>query len=159
MSKENAKRFLDELDQNEKALEMLKEMKDADSEEEIRLFASAARETGYDTTDEEIREILENAKAMQIQESDEAAEQVKKLSREDVDGVAGGKKHDPRCKDTFKSGENCWWNDQCNKVVNFYITVLYENGVETSRICENRAYCDKIMQSPDCHFGRLIHHI
>ena len=159
MSKENAKRFLDELDQNEKALEMLKEMKDADSEEDIRLLASAARETGYDTTEEEIREILENAKATVIQESDEAAEQFKKLSREDVDAVAGGKKHDPRCKDTFKSGENCWWNDQCHKVVNYYITVCYVNEVETDRVCDSGAYCDKIMKSPDCSFGRLIHHI
>ena len=158
MSKENAKRFLDELDQNEKALEMLKEMKDADSEEEIRLFASAARETGYDTTDEEIREIMENAKAMQIHESDEAAELVKKLSREDVDGVAGGKER-PACKDTYKLGENCWWNDQCNKVINSYVTTHTDENGNVTKTCAGQAYCEKIMKSPECGIGRLIHHI
>jgi len=149
MALENAKKFMEELDNNEKALEILKARELTDDEQGIAVLASAARETGYDVSDEEMKELLTATKSHLVQAGDEAAAKVA-LSKEEIDEVAGGKGHDI-CHDTFKDGENCWWNDSCNKVVNIYWAEISDGTYE----CYGTAFCDGFMKKHDCKYGRV----
>jgi len=148
MALENAKKFLEELDSNEKALEILKAHEVTDNDQGIATLASAARETGYDVSDEEMKELLTATKSHLVQAGDEAAAKVQ-LSRDEIDKVAGGKGHDI-CHDTFKDGENCWWNDSCNKVVNMYWTKCSDGTYE----CYGTAFCNGFMKKHDCIVSR-----
>ena len=161
MSLENAKKFLEDLDTNEEAMAKLKESgKDLDESQEISLFGTIARESGYDTTDEELEEILKRVRDCVAATSDQTAKDLDKLPREELDHVAGGKDHD-RCEDTYKDSDNCWITDKCKKVILAYPGNYYRD-LETGEIiyeCKYSHYCKKIMYSPDCTFGRLINHI
>jgi hypothetical protein len=149
MALENAKKFMEELDSNEKALEILKAHEQTDEEQEVAVLASAARETGYDVSDEEMKELLTATKSHLVQAGDEAAAKVA-LSKEEIDKVAGGKDHDC-CVDTFKDGENCWVNDSCKK----FVTNYWQEDGDGNVTCYGTAFCDGVMRKHDCKFGRV----
>lgn len=153
MALENARKFLEELDSNEKALEILKAHETADEDQEAAILASAARETGYDVSDEEMKKVFTAARTHVIQSGDKAAADVE-ISPEDLDKVAGGEEHFG-CSDTFTDGENCALNDSCNKVLLHY---LKKNKKTNEVECVDNSYTacnDGLMTRPDCKLGRL----
>ena len=150
MALENAKKFMEELDSNEKALEILKTHEMTDDEQGIAVLASAARETGYDVSDDEMKELLTATKSYLVQAGDEAAAKVA-LSKDEIDKVAGGKKGHDICTDTFKDGENCWVNDSCNKVIWLYWEEVSDGTYE----CYNSAFCDSFLQQKDCNHAKV----
>ena len=159
MAIENAKKFLEELDSNEKALDRLKECgTDLDEAGEISLLGSVARETGYDVTDEELETILKQVRVNIVAAGDQAAKGLEKLPREEIDRVAGGKDHDA-CQSTYKENENCWVSDKCRAVVWEYKMTEYNTNNEIINECTINYYCNKVMLSPDCTVGRLINHL
>ena len=155
MALENAKKFLEDLDTNEEAIDKLKAAgKDLDESQEISLLGSIARESGYDTTDEELEEILKKTRESVAEASDQAAKDLEKLPREELDQVAGGKDHSI-CKDTYKDSDNCWMTDKCKRII---LSYPKEDDPEWED-CKFTHYCKKVMQSHECSIGRLINHI
>ena len=151
MALENAKKFMEELDSNEKALEILQGQELSDDEKGIAALASAARETGYDVSDEEIKEFFAASKQKIAQAADQAATEVQKLSREEIDAVAGGKKGHYDCVDTYRDDENCWVHDSCKKFIVNYWT-KDENG---EIVCENNSFCKGAVRKYDCNMLRV----
>ena len=148
MAKEDVARFLDELDGNEKAKELLEaSAADLDAEEGFKVLASAARETGYDVTDDEVARLFEAKRAILVETSDDAADEVLGLSDDELDSVAGGKGF-AACEDTYRTDDNCWVSDNCKKAVIFY----YD---EDNPYCDSYSYCKGIALKPDCKLGRL----
>ena len=89
---ENAKKFLEELDTNEKAQELLKSAEPGISPNDAAALAEAACATGYDVSDEEMQEFLVKVQEVQAAASDAAADQIRDLDDSELDSVAGGKK-------------------------------------------------------------------
>lgn len=144
---ENAKRFLEELDANEKAQELLKAAAPEDPGEDASILARVARETGYEISDDEMREFLDELQKRHAATSDAVAEQIRVLNDAELDAVAGGGSHGD-CKDTYKDNENCWWEDNCKKVVNFYYDV-------NDPYCDSNSLCSGFMTKPDCKIGKV----
>ena len=115
---ENVKKFFEELESNDKALELLKSASVDGKEPDIAVLANAARETGYDVTDEEMRACCDEERKRRAAASDAVAEKLGELNPEDMEAAAGGK--NPSCEDTYNAGEWCWFNDSCSAAIRVY---------------------------------------
>lgn len=148
MAKEDVARFLDELDGNEKAKALLQASgADLDDEEGFKVLASVAREIGYDVTDDEVVEVFKSRRAVLVKASDAAADECRQLSDDEMDKVAGGGDRS-NCSDTYKEGENCWWEDNCKKAI-----IMYSNPDDP--YCDSYSYCKGVSIKPDCKLGRI----
>ena len=116
---ENVKKFFEELESNDKALELLKSASVDGKEPDIAVLANAARETGYDVTDEEMRACCEEERKRRAAASDAVAEKLGELSPDEMELGVGGKGED-WCRDTYNDGEWCWEQDSCKVNTNFY---------------------------------------
>ena len=142
------KEILEELDGNEEAKALLEASgADLDDEEGAKVLAAVARETGYDVADEEVADLLKSRRATLVKTSDAAVGAFLKVSDDELDDVAGGKEHD-NCTDTYKSNENCMWNDNCKKVINMY----YE---EDEPYCDSYSHCKGVAVKPNCLIGKI----
>ena len=144
---ENVKKFFEELETNDKALELLKAASVDGKEPGFAALADIARQTGYDVTDEEMQTCLEEARERRAAASDAVAEKLGELSPDEMELGVGGKGQDV-CNDTYKDGENCLLNDSCNKAVFLYFGEIKE-------ICDSNTYCAKTLKRLDCDFGRI----
>lgn len=91
MSKENAKKFLDAM--NDKATRKAWKKKTADvksGEEELEVAIDMAKEMGYDVTKEELTDALKELKAEQKEKTQQAVQGVQELDLDDLEDVAGG---------------------------------------------------------------------
>ena len=147
MSLESAQRFLEELDANEQAKALLQASDGLDEEHELQALAAAARETGYDVTDEELLSVFASSKSAVAAGSDAVAEEIAELSEEELDKVAGGKGHST-CEDTYLDNENCSLHDNCKKVIQGY----YFND---NPYCDSYSCCKGVALKPDCKLGRI----
>jgi len=104
-----------------KAQELLESTpKPEDQEAEIRVYADIAAKLGYDITEEELKAYLEKAAGLMAGRTEESAAAIKELPDDVLDKVAGGKKDNDKCKDTYRDYENCWVNDGCDNVYHDY---------------------------------------
>lgn len=91
MSKENAKKFLEAM--NDKANRDVWEAKTADvknDEEALEVGVYMAKEMGYDVTKEELTDALKELKAKQKEKTQKAVQGVQELDLDDLENVAGG---------------------------------------------------------------------
>ena len=123
------RKFLKQLEDNEQAVEILKEKDNLkDMSEMYPLLFKAAQTAGISVTEEELKEAFEGFEAQQKQKSDDAGQMVE-LSMDELDEVVGGKRvgyhkeYTPHtifihyCMDTYQPGENCWFLDECDYVM------------------------------------------
>ena len=150
MSLETAKKFMEDLNGNEKALEILKSANPDNEEEESRILGKAARETGYDVSDEDLENLLKNMKRRRVESSEKAAEETQRLSPEEIDSFAGGGDH-AICSDTFKDDENCVFDDNCKHYTNMYSSSEDEGRYD----CDSYTYCKNFLTKDDCSLGRV----
>lgn len=78
------------------------------------------------------------------------------LDKVELEEVAGGEMYwpkDDRCSDTFSTSptENCWHDDRCRNIVNFYndkesCTATYEEG----ELCWLTDYCSAVIYESSC---------
>ena len=127
---ENVKKFFEELERNDKALELLKAASVDGKEPGSAALADIARQTGYDVTDEEMRACCEEERKRRAADSDAVAEKLGELNPEDMEAAAGGK--DPSCRDTYNEGEWCWFADSCSASIRVYTT--------KRRVCSKNDY-------------------
>lgn len=117
---ENVKQYLEALEADPKAAELLKaEPAPQSAQGFAELHAAIAEKLGFDVTAEELLQYLGEMQKEIAANSDKAAEEVQDLSLEELDMVAGGKDHED-CKDTYKSRENCFANDGCDAILHGY---------------------------------------
>ena len=91
--------------------ESLKKLNAASDQAEV---FSAAASLGFTGTEEEFKDGMDDLKNGKILDQE--------ISKEDLQAVAGGGNRcaPSVCADTYKNGENCAMNDQCNHFLNFY---------------------------------------
>ena len=116
---ENVKKFFEELERNDKALELLKAASVDGKEPGFAALADIARQTGYDVTNEDMKACLEEARERRAAASDAVAEKLGELTPEDMEAAAGGKGNQS-CEDTYNAGEWCWFNDSCSEAIRVY---------------------------------------
>lgn len=68
-------------------------------------------------------------------DSDNAADEVRELSSEQLDKVAGGKDHSD-CQDTYISEENCFHNDGCDLAYHYYPNYACSTAFSDGTICD-----------------------
>lgn len=145
---ENAKKFLEELDTNKKAQELLEAASLDSFEENALALAKVARETGYEVSDEEMLEFLAAFTEQQAAVNDVVADEIRELDATELDAVAGGGER-RACCDTYKANENCLLNDACAKVRNIYVPSGFTGT------CDSYVYCSGFAYKSDCSSGRL----
>ena len=137
------KEILEELDGNEEAKALLEASgADLDDEEGCKVLAAAARETGYDVTDEEVTDLLKSQRAIMARASDDAADKWLKLG-----DVAGWKDHS-NCHYTYKDGENCLAMDGCKKALIMYFD-------PDNPYCDSYSHCKGVAVKPNCLIGKI----
>ncbi len=114
------RKFMEALQTDPRAEELLKgKAKPESLEGAVKLYAEAAKELGFDLTEDDIMKGMKSLKEEQAAKTAQAKAAVKELGLEDLEKVAGGA--EPGCKDTFEHRENCWLNDACDFFYNDYI--------------------------------------
>ena len=124
MSMDQAKKFFEALKKDRKAVEGLMGSEKPETEEGLfQAYAQAAAKLGFEASADEIRTVYEEIMKAVAAKTQESAGDVKELSAEELDAVAGGgfwffnDKDHPNCKDTYKDRENCWVVDGCDKAI------------------------------------------
>jgi len=152
MSNEIIKQFLETMNSDPKAGELLKGYEaPADQAGEYRIYAEIASKLGYDITEEDLKTYLAKTAELMAGRTEESAAGIKELPDEVLDQVAGGKKDHDSCKDTYQDRENCWINDGCDSINNMYSDyichIYYWNKAchEPSEPCDKDAYCHRSM--------------
>ena len=101
---ENAKKFFEEVIKTDEAKAILADTKKPDTEPELlEAYLEIAKKLNCELTAEDI---LAYFKAAVEAASDE-------IDDEELAQLTGGGEN-AACKDTFISGENCWWTDGCD---------------------------------------------
>ena len=119
MSKEIAKKFLEGIGENEQAVAALKD--GPEDMDRLAVMAEVANAQGLDVTKEELGAAMDEIISERAAQTDRTAEDLKELSMEEMDQVAGGVNLYPRvCEDTFVSNDDCWFHDKCDLVLNWY---------------------------------------
>ena len=102
---ENAKKFFEEVIKTDEAKAILAATKKPDTEPELlEAYLEIAKKLNCELTAEDILAYFKAAAATPA--SDE-------IDDEELAQLTGGGEH-ADCKDTFISGENCWWTDGCD---------------------------------------------
>ena len=80
--------------------------------------------------------------------------EARELDSAELEAVAGGEVYwpkDDRCSDTFSTSptENCWSDDRCRNMINFYIhnpacAVTFEDG----EFCWIGDFCGSVVETP-----------
>ena len=135
MKDEEIRKFIDQVSNDLEAREHLKGY-DA-STDEIKAYAEVAAKLGYDITEGDLREYFDSIVKLQKERTEKSAAQIKKLSDDALEWVAGGKDQ-LNCKDTFEQRENCVWNDGCDIVINDY----YNYFCSRNNYCHGHFYND-----------------
>lgn len=116
-----AKEFFEKLGTDAKAKEFFKGKAQPETADElVATYLDAAKQLGYDITEEDIIAYLKE-KADEVKTgTDKAAKAVQALPDDALQNVAGGSGDHSNCKDTFQDKENCWATDGCDFTWNSY---------------------------------------
>lgn len=113
-------KFLEALANSSKVDELVNEKLAGNSpEEEFLIYSDIAGKLGYDISGEELRKYAEEVSAARRSKTEETAEGIRNLPEDELSAVSGGG-FGGECKNTYKSRENCWKNDGCDNIVNYY---------------------------------------
>ncbi len=100
------------------------------------VLGGVALENGYQLSKDDLLALFGDRK----QKTDLTVEKVERLSEADLANVAGGgNAANATCADTYKDKENCWFNDGCDYVINWYSQYLCKSD-ELDSIWEIKPY-------------------
>ena len=138
MKIETIRAFQEALKDNPTAQEMVRNTPEPENMEgRCRLYAKIAEQLGFDLTEQDLAEYVEEMQRRRSERTEAEAEKIEQLPEDELDEVAGGGDH-PECKDTYKDKENCWSNDGCDLVYHKY------DGYQ----CHLNLYCKNYNSSP-----------
>ena len=128
---ENAKKFFEETIKTEEAKAILSAIeKPATEEERVAAYLDIAKKLNAELTAEGILAYFADEKPAYGEIDDDELAQL----------TGGG----DICRNTYKSGEFCWWNDGCDKVINTYDNYvsdldIYKIGQDKGNKCSSSA--------------------
>ena len=112
MAKEDALRFLEQTKTDQ---ELVEKVRAALVGGNAPSFAAAAADFGFSFTDEEFQEASAELRQAALDQLDGV-----ELDDAELEQVAGGAGNNYACESTFVDGENCWADDQCDRILNYY---------------------------------------
>lgn len=113
MSKQEALRFLQQAESDAEFAEKVRAALTGEAEAEAS-FSSVAADLGFAFTEEELLEASAEHRSEKLAELDAVA-----MDDQELEQVAGGGDR-YECKDTYRQGENCFNNDECDRIYHFY---------------------------------------
>ncbi len=127
MAMEQAAQFLQEMRTNEKIKERLGDLSEiTDEKRAYGLLADAAKNAGFEVTEEELEEAVKARQQELLQQAGEVSESIQSLKVEDLDQVAGG----------------YWWAADDSPIDGHELfCLLTYHGIEWSK--ENDDWCTK----------------
>lgn len=136
MAFENVKELLKAVKTDPEAKKALQGLeKPKDEEGVVEYYVEAAKRLGYAVTDADIRKAIADLTKKQEEKTDAAVGTLKAMPDDELDQVAGGVlytshclKTTTNCLDTFTNGENCWSNDGCDHISNYYDSYVCEHN-------------------------------
>ncbi len=130
MINDNVKKFLEYVKNNPEAKEKLKAFEKPEAEKEFfHQYIEAAKQMGFDITEEEFREYIRSQCADHTARTEAAAAKIQALEDDELDPVAGGSGRDlcdsvlwlhASCQNTYEMFENCSSQDGCDGSFNKY---------------------------------------
>ena len=135
MSKDDALRFLQKTRDDVEFVEKIRAALMEESSSEATNISIEAAGFGYDFTEEELLAV-----SAELRSNEFAEIEGMEISDEELEQVAGGGDH-ADCSDTYRSGENCFHDDQCDMVYHFY--KLRESCDYTYDVTENCINLDR----------------
>ena len=111
MAKEDALRFLEQTKTDQ---ELVEKVRAALVGGNAPSFAAAAADLGFSFTDEEFQEASAELRQAELDQLEGV-----ELDDAELEQVAGGGDN-YNCSDTYREGENCWADDQCDRILNYY---------------------------------------
>ena len=135
---EKIRQFLDYLKTDPEAgkkLTDLKKPENGSEDELLKYYAEAAARLGYDLTESDLRSSWKELTTKRALRTEEVEKSIMAISDSELENVAGGKggygcatkllcydvqMGDENCRQTFQSGEDCAYNDGCDKTVSHY---------------------------------------
>ena len=114
MSKQEALRFLQQTERDAEFAEKVRAALVGEKGPEEASFSSVAAGLGFVFTEEELQEVSAKHRSKKLAELDVAV-----MSDEELEQVAGGGDF-YECRDTYRQGENCFNNDECDRIYHFY---------------------------------------
>jgi len=125
MATDNVKKFLEALQEDPRAQELISDFEKPENMEELlKTYKELAAKLDIDLTEDEISEAVSEEEQNMKDRTDAAADGIKELSDEAIDAVAGGREIHDECKDTFTDKENCIFNDACDNAWRYYPNYL-----------------------------------
>ena len=138
---ENAKKFFEEVAKTEEVKALFASMEAPKSEEErIRVYIEIAAKLGTPLTLEGTIAYLKTLDSLEPAEGEVDDEELQQL-------VGGGDKI--ACEDTYRDGENCWWNDACDMLLNDF------GGYACSHHYKGRTLLDTIGDAASTAFNKI----
>lgn len=145
MDREKIQKFLEAIQNDPGALELMKEMETpSDQDEAIKSYAGLAGKLGYEITESDLKEYLDREGKRMQQKTEEASSQIQELPDDALDKVAGGQDHD-ECKVSYKNRENCWFADACDNIIFGYDNYIC-NHSDWSNPCHETATNHKVVK-------------
>lgn len=120
MSKDKSKIYKDMMSDAKVHDCLMSKGKPESLEDLANVLGGVALDFGYPLSKDDLLLIIRNT----TEKTNSAIEKVEKLSEADLANVAGGGPNDNDahyvCSDTYKDKENCWFDDGCDYVNNWY---------------------------------------
>ena len=140
MALEDAKRFLNACKTDEKIRKQLMNRRQAHSSgEQLAICARVANDLGYTVSADEIARAIEEHVQEARAKSDKVANEIGKISEKELDRAAGGFYNYPDvCSSDFiysASTNECWFDDSCLGILNWYDIHWDCMGAHTSARC------------------------
>lgn len=115
MSKAEALRFLQQAKDDDELVEKVRAAVVGGGDSERVSLPLVATDFGYDFSDEELKEASKDLLERELSEAEGM-----EIDDEELAQVAGGVGKHYECASTYSDGENCWTDDQCDRVLNYY---------------------------------------
>ena len=148
---EKFKAFIDAINTDPRAKELLKALPVPGSDEEAYDgYLKVAKELGLDLSREEIQAGMKSMEASRKAATDKIS-----LEDGDLDRVAGGgdgDTHPDLCDSTLTEGEWCWFSDSCSVIITDYSDTLYMRKLVDDAqkdIDELEEYANKLSEDKD----------
>lgn len=136
MSMENAKKFLELLQKDPGAAELLNAQEKSENEEAVfAAYADAAKKLGFEATPAEFKALCDEIYRETAEKTETSATGMQKLTVEELDLVAAAGDHSS-CLTSYQHKENCWVVDACDKAIYGY------KGYWCERMSRN--YCEQV---------------
>ncbi len=138
---------MEKIAKDPKASDLFRSYGSIEGSSEAKIYSEVAAKLGYDLSEADLSEYLTKMEEHVRKRTEADASAIADLPDDDMKAIAGGKNTNSKCSDTYKDRENCWFNDGCDNLINFYDEYICHRSSysdhchETAKPCKNDMYC------------------